>query len=702
MNDRFARTDDVELDSRALYRALGRSLPFLIPFVIVAMLVVFFGLGLLTPRYSAQTMVLIQQGESSITQGAGGTDEVRSLLDAEGVASQVQLIASRDLAESVVKSLDLASLPEFDQPTFADNIQALLARYGLGKVTSDASRQERVLQRFANALQVYPVDKTRVITIAFSSSDPALSARVANAVADEYLTLDRDAKRATNADATHWLETQIADLRTRLSGSEAKVESFRAENGLFMGGQNGTTSLPQQRLDDLNAEFARLEGARAASEAKATTIRKGLQNGGSLDVPEVLDSQLIQRLREQQVALRAQIAQLSATLLSNHPRIRELNAQLGDLDGQIRSEAGRILKSLENEVETAKAREAEIGADIQRTKSQTAQSNDAEVKLRALQREASSQRDLLETYLRRYREATSRQDGDYLPADARVISRASVPIEPSFPRRVPITAAFGVALLLLSVAFVLLRELMSGRALRPIRIAPMPPAEPGQRWPEGGDVRRLMPAEPSPPPSIAPEQPDRLRPLVDRLRDLEARRVVLLPIEAGEGGRPLAAVALARQLSRRGNRVLLLDLHADGADGAAMAPQGEKLPGFADLFAGSATFAQTIFRDRYSRAHLIPRGRTELPEGFAATERFETILDALDHTYEHVLIDADKALGPLLAPDAAAIVLLAEEATTEEVRDAAIATFRALGPAEILVLVAEAEPASIPEDAAVA
>ncbi|MBN8998254.1 MAG: GumC family protein, partial [Rhizobiales bacterium] len=383
-DERTAPTQDVELDSRALLRALVRSLPILVPVVAAIAVAVFVGLGLLTPRYTSQTMVLIQQGESSLTQAGGGTEEVRSLLDTEGVASQVQLIASRDLAASVVKRLDLANNPEFDKPTFAERVQEFLARHGIGKPPSAVSQQERALERFADSLQVYSVDKTRVITIAFSLSDPTLSAQVANAVADEYLTLDRAAKRETTADATRWLETQIADLRTRVAESESKVEAFRSANGLFMGGQSGTQSLAQQRLDDLNAEFVRLEAARSAADAKAQTIRGRLDGGGSLDMPEVLDSQLIQRLMEQQVALRAQIAQLSATLASNHPRIRELNAQLADLDAQVRREARRILTSLESDVVTAKAREAEIANDMTRAKSQTAQSNGAEVQLRAL------------------------------------------------------------------------------------------------------------------------------------------------------------------------------------------------------------------------------------------------------------------------------------------------------------------------------
>src|SRR4029453_3821060 len=93
--------------------------------------------------------------------------------------------------------------------------------------------------------------------------------------------------------------------------------------------------------------------------------------------------------------------------------------------------------------------------------------SEEEVELRALEREANAQRELLESYLARYREASSRKDGNYLPADARIFSRAIVPSEPYFPKPVPIAGAAFVGSLLVMAIVTLLQELFSGRAMRP-------------------------------------------------------------------------------------------------------------------------------------------------------------------------------------------------------------------------------------------
>ena len=211
-----------------------------------------------------------------------------------------------------------------------------------------------------------------------------------------------------------------------------------------------------------------MRASRGAAEANADGVRAVLKSGASLDaLPEVLSSTLIQRLRERQVQLKADIADLSTTLLDNHPRIRALRSQLADLDRQIRTEAENVLNALGAEANAAQLREKQLVADLNALKAESARAGEEEVELRALEREANAQRELLESYLARYREASSRSDGNYLPADARIFSRAIAPSEPYFPKPIPIAGAAFVASLLVMAIVTLLQELFSGRAMRP-------------------------------------------------------------------------------------------------------------------------------------------------------------------------------------------------------------------------------------------
>ena len=180
----------------------------------------------------------------------------------------------------------------------------------------------------------------------------------------------------------------------------------------------------------------------------------------------MLNSQLIQRLRERQVALQAQIAELSTTLLPGHPRIRALKEQVANLDGQIRDETAKVLASLQTAARVAAAREQSLVKSLNEAKVDVSRSNDQGIELRALEREAAAQRDLLELFLARYREAAARTDANYLPADARIISRAVPPIEPSFPKKSDDVGRRGDRVLLIGVG---------GRAAPRVRVRPRLP-----------------------------------------------------------------------------------------------------------------------------------------------------------------------------------------------------------------------------------
>ena len=120
--------------------------------------------------------------------------------------------------------------------------------------------------------------------------------------------------------------------------------------------------------------------------------------------------------------MRAQLAEQSSTLLDQHPRIKELRAQIADLERQMRAEAERLARSLENDAKLASARVEALSASLDQLKQQAASTNEQDVQLRALERDAKSQRDLLESYLAKYREATARDSIGAASPDARIIS----------------------------------------------------------------------------------------------------------------------------------------------------------------------------------------------------------------------------------------------------------------------------------------
>src|SRR6185503_6870375 len=104
-----------------------------------------------------------------------------------------------------------------------------------------------------------------------------------------------------------------------------------------------------------------------------------------------------------------------------------------------------------------------ITASLEGLKRQASGINEQDVQLRALDREAKAQRELLETYLARYREAAARDTIASAPTnDLRVISRAAISNTPYFPKKLPTVLVATLAALMLSAGFLATGEIMRG------------------------------------------------------------------------------------------------------------------------------------------------------------------------------------------------------------------------------------------------
>lgn len=654
-----------DIDLHALGGALARKRGWIIVPTVLALVASVAIVNLITPRYKSESRILIDGRENVFLRPSSDrSTEERQALDPEAVTSQVQLVLSRDLAREIIKKNKLAERPEFD-PVLqgVSPLKSLAALVGIGRDPFSMTPEERVLDAYYDRLQAYAVDKSRVVVVEFQSQDPELAVRVANSIADGYLVLQQNARQEQARNASQWLSGEIENLRKKVSDAEAKVEDFRSKSSLFVGTNN--TTLSNQQMGEVNTQLNNARAMKADAESRARLIKEMLQSGKPIEASEVVNSELMRRLSEQRVTLRAQLAEQSSTLLGNHPRIKELKAQLGDLDGQIRDEAAKISRSLENDARIAGGRVDGLTISLEQLKKQATSTNGQDVQLRALEREAKAQRDLLETYLGKYREASTRESIDSAPAEGRIISRAVVSNTPAYPKKLPIVLIATLATLLLSSGLVVTGELL--RQTAPLAVAVFTPAA------TQATIRREAIVEPVVEPIMA--EPASLQPemtadadvselaeiehLADRLRaaGAAAKKVTVLGTAAGEAI-TLSTLTLARHLARDA-RVVVVDLAASSPTIAAVSVD-PTAPGLAELMQGQASFAQIITRDKLSRGHLVMAGRPGFDRSLLQSPRVTLAIDALLRAYDHVIVDAGSAEdlpAELLTANARAIVV---------------------------------------------
>lgn len=687
-----------EIDLRALGAGIWRRKAWIIGPTLLAALGAIAFVQMSSPYYRGTSLVLIEN-KAPISPTAGAERDGQ-LPDEQAVMTQVQFIQSRDLVRKVTDALKLEDDPEFEArqgPSIAGRILGLL---GMARAQDQLPMKEQVVDKVAKNLLVYPVAGSRVVGVEFSSTDPDTAARVANGFVDAFFDIQREAKRDLNRQATNYFSQEIEAMRQRVSDAEEKVETFRAKAGLLAGPNNST--VVAQQLGESSTQLMTARTQQTEARAKADAMRDALRAGRPADALDIANSDVVRSLGQQRSQLAAQIASEGRTLLGQHPRMRELSAQLQGLDAQIRVEAEKIARAYENEAKTAGARVAALQKSLDAQKATAASANGQDVQLRALEREARSQRDLLEQMLARYREAAARDNPDALVADARIISRAAAPTEPYFPKKTPTVAIATIAAFVLALVAAATAEVFGGGA--------------------GGALRRPEDDdEASPPPAIgetpvfgrlsgrpsasaldaARAAPALLKPGIEpydvadsTLVAALARQLASMPTNEGAlrilatGATPGVAVGdvvaeLARIMSDSGRRVVAVD----AGGGAPQLDGDEKRPGLAELLQGSATFAQAIHRDRGSRVHVVPEGGVSFDALDAPSRaRLGVVLDALALTYDFVLLSAPAAAADVFAEHSSAAILVSDRGAGDAATVEAHERLKATGIEDVVVL----------------
>lgn len=451
-----------DLDWVSLGRTLWRRKLFVLGFLVIVLGLTAAYVSHMPPAFEAEALVMLNERQ---TQVAPDIPELVGGLppNEEGLQGQILLVKSRTMAERLVDQLNLHMLPEFNPalrpkttsladwldpgrlipvalleifpPSWAD---ALITATNSGAEMTDQQKaallRTEIVDRVMESIAAEPANRSSVISLKFISSDPQLAALGANTLASLYLAEQLETKQTASRRAREFLEHEIERLRTSVAAAEQAIQEYRQQSGL------GGVQPDEQQLSGLTTQLVISRSERAEAEARLRQV-EGLMGANIEAAAQLLESPVLSELRAREIELNRQRAELSSEFGERHPRMVNLRAELATLESRKQSEIRQIAQRLRDEVQVLRSREAALSSNIETLKRQIAQHSEAEIGLEALEREARADRELLETYINRVKEITSQQKAQ--EPDARIISRAVLPDEPTYPRRKLI---FGVAL----------------------------------------------------------------------------------------------------------------------------------------------------------------------------------------------------------------------------------------------------------------
>lgn len=600
---------------------------------------------LMTPQYTGDSTIEISRESDQVTNFQGVQREPDTA-DQEFYQTQYGLLKSRSLAERIAVSLNFVDNPNFFK---IFGVKSKAGAFTLVDGRYPASGRA-VRQRVAGAilldhLKISPTPMSRLVDIKFTSPEPNMSARIANAWAYSFIQSNLDRKIQASSYGRNLLQQQLTQLKQKLDESQRQLVEYASEQKIInLPGPSGDASSERSIVAD---NLASLNGALAQATADRIQAEAQYQQAGRAgESSEALGNLALNELRQQRAGLAAQYQQMMTQFAPGYPAAKALKAQIDQIDRSIASEESRVFGSLRTKYQQASARERDLQAKVNELKADYLDLRRRSIQYNIYQQEVDTNKALYDGLLERFKQIGVSEGVGI--NNVSIVDPADVPQRPSSPRVV------------LNLALALLIGLGIGAglafALEQIDEAIGDPAELERRLglPLLGSV-----------PKVENETPrdallDRKSELVEAYLAVQTslsfttehgvpRSFSVTSTRPAEG-KSITALALATMLTRARRKVILVD-------GDMRSPSVHHLGGvghdhgLSNYLAGddnieALIFPMSEFGFMAMTAGPIPPNAAELLTG----NRLAVLINRLLEHYDHVIIDSPPVMGLADAP----------------------------------------------------
>jgi exopolysaccharide transport family protein len=414
-------------------------------------------------KYTARTDIIIDTKKIVWVQSEM-TSENRGVDDA-AVESEIETTKSEKVAGAVVRRLHLTEDPEFvgSGPGLVQRLISLFKWAPAEKPSEDDLMHSALTTLYAN-VRVTRLGRSYHEEIAYTSLDPAKAAKIANAFAQAYIEDQLEAKFDQTQRASEWLQQRIGELRQQASDAYKAVQDFKSAQNIMIGPDGKLAN--DIELDQLGVALAKARADTSQAKAKLDRITGILQQRSrksDFDIPDpivtdALSNPVITKLRQQFLDDQNKMTEWAAKYGPNHSAVLNLRTDMLTIQNSIWDEISRIAESYKSEYQIARSQEEAIDKRMTEVFQKSAATRQSQVRLRELETAATSYRNIYETFLSRFTQSVQQQS--FPSTEARVVTEASAPRNPSSPKVGLTLALAAVCGLMLGVMCAVAREQM--------------------------------------------------------------------------------------------------------------------------------------------------------------------------------------------------------------------------------------------------
>jgi len=359
------------------------------------------------------------------------------------MATQIDIISSKNVALRVVDALRLASSPAVVQQ-FND------ANQGRGSV------RDWLADLLLKKLEIVPSRESSVVEISFKGADPQFAAAVANAFADEYQKITVQLKTEPAKKASTYFNEQTKQLRDNVEAAQARLSKYQQEKGI-VSLDNNRVDVELSRLNDLSAQLVAAQTAAMEGNSRQAATEAAL---GS---PDVGNNALIQTMRANVAVAEGRFADTSQRYGSNHPLYLAAKAELDKVRGELNAAMGTVSRSVGTNAQVLRQRESELREAVAQQKTRVLELNRARDELGVLLKDLDSAQRAFDAASMRF--SQTRIEAQSEQSDISVLNPAVAPTEPAGPRVLLNTLISVLLGTIIGVGLALLLELLN----RPVR-----------------------------------------------------------------------------------------------------------------------------------------------------------------------------------------------------------------------------------------